>query len=201
MNNALIALLGRLNLPYKARFTIEETADILGIRRDQVISQLKKKTLIGTRCSIRRWGGVFADDLNTYLERIQAPSNLIPQGEEHLAVSPELGEILPALDGEDSVPPRMPEEPTHTLTVSEFAHLALRESGRWDALDLANAMTEKIGKKVWSYELMDWERDREIPEEMRMPFASVLRDKGWDIESFSIVPDPGETSEVDLLDC
>jgi len=201
MNNTLTALLGRLNIPYKVRFTVEETADILSIRRDQVISQLKKRTLIGTRSSIGRWGWIFADDLNSYLERIQAPPVPTPRGKQSSMNLLEQREIMPDPGTEKAAVPHVLEEPLQKLTLSWFTRIALQESMRWSDSDLADAMTLKTGTKVWTADVMRWSIDNEIPEEMRMPFASVLRDKGWDIEPFVIVPDPVKASEIDLLDC
>jgi excisionase family DNA binding protein len=69
----LQSILERLNIPYKARYTIEEVAEILGIRRDQVLNLLHKGRLIGVRATERRWAGVFPDELEAYLERIHNP--------------------------------------------------------------------------------------------------------------------------------
>jgi hypothetical protein len=66
-------LLDRLGLQTKPRYTLEETADILGIRRDQILDLLKRGKLTGVRASERRWGGVIAVDLDDYLGRVNAP--------------------------------------------------------------------------------------------------------------------------------
>ena len=66
-------LLDRLGLRGKPRYTLEETAEIIGIRRDQVLDLLKRGKLIGKRASERRWGGILADDLDDYLEDVNAP--------------------------------------------------------------------------------------------------------------------------------
>lgn len=67
-------LLDRLGLQGKPRYTLEETADILGIRRDQVLDLLKRGKLLGLRASERRWSGMLAEDLDDYLEAMQALS-------------------------------------------------------------------------------------------------------------------------------
>lgn len=66
-------LLDRLGLLGKPRYTLEETAEIIGIRRDQVLDLLKRGRLIGKRASERRWGGILAKDLDDYLEMMNAP--------------------------------------------------------------------------------------------------------------------------------
>jgi hypothetical protein len=73
MHAHLPLILARLGMPSKPRFTLEEVADILGIRRDQVLSLLKRGKLIGIRAMERRWAGVFAEQLATYLEEVNAP--------------------------------------------------------------------------------------------------------------------------------
>jgi len=66
-------LLTSLGIPSKPRYSPEETAEILGIRRDQVINLLQRGKLLGIRASERRWGGVIAGDLDDYLEEVNAP--------------------------------------------------------------------------------------------------------------------------------
>ena len=64
MQSHLNPLLDRLGLRAKPRYSLEETADIIGIRRDQVLDLLKRGKLIGVRASDRRWGGIIAADLD-----------------------------------------------------------------------------------------------------------------------------------------
>jgi len=65
--------LTQLGILEKPRFSLEETAEILGIRRDQVLDLLKRGKLIGKRASERRWSGILADDLDDYLEMVNTP--------------------------------------------------------------------------------------------------------------------------------
>ena len=69
----LVTMLERLGMTHKPRFTVEETAEILGVRRDQVMDLLKRGKLIGVKSSPNRWSGVFAVDLDDYIEKINAP--------------------------------------------------------------------------------------------------------------------------------
>lgn len=68
-------ILDRLDIPYKARFSIDEVADILGIQRKQVTLLLHRQKLRGMRSSPRRWSWVFADDLEEYIETINRTSS------------------------------------------------------------------------------------------------------------------------------
>jgi hypothetical protein len=73
MQSHLNPLLDRLGLKAKPRYSLEETAEIIGIRRDQVLDLLKRGKLIGVRASERRWGGIIAADLDDYIGRVNAP--------------------------------------------------------------------------------------------------------------------------------
>jgi len=73
MHPHLNALVAQLGLPEKLRYSLEETAEILGIRRDQVLDLLKRGKLLGKRASERRWSGILAEDLDGYLETVNAP--------------------------------------------------------------------------------------------------------------------------------
>jgi len=73
MQSHLNPLLDRLGLKAKPRYSLEETAEIIGIRRDQVLDLLKRGKLIGVRASDRRWGGIIAADLDDYIGRVNAP--------------------------------------------------------------------------------------------------------------------------------
>ncbi len=73
MQSHLNPLLDRLGLKAKPRYSLEETADIIGIRRDQVLDLLKRGKLVGVRASDRRWGGIIAADLDDYIGRVNAP--------------------------------------------------------------------------------------------------------------------------------
>lgn len=75
MSITLVTMLDRLGMTHKPRFTVEETADILGLRRDQVMDLLKRGKLLGVKSSAARWSGVFADDLSTFIVSINAPRN------------------------------------------------------------------------------------------------------------------------------
>ena len=72
MQPHLNPILDHLGLQGKPRYTLEETADILGIRRDQVLDLLKRGKLIGFRASERRWGGIAAEHLDDYIGRVNA---------------------------------------------------------------------------------------------------------------------------------
>jgi hypothetical protein len=77
MSINLVTMLERLGMTHKPRFTVEETAEILGIRRDQVMDLLKRGKLIGVKSSSARWSGVFAVDLDKYIQvinRVNAPN-------------------------------------------------------------------------------------------------------------------------------
>ena len=70
----LVTMLERLGMTHKPRFTVEETAEILGVRRDQVMDLLKRGKLIGVKSSAARWSGVFAVDLDKYIQDINQVS-------------------------------------------------------------------------------------------------------------------------------
>ncbi len=70
----LVTMLERLGMTHKPRFSVEETAEILGVRRDQVMDLLKRGKLIGVKSSAARWSGVFAVDLDDYIEKVNAPN-------------------------------------------------------------------------------------------------------------------------------
>lgn len=74
MQSTLIHLLAKLGIEPKPRFSPQETADILGIRWDQLLGLLKRGKIAGIRASERRWSGVLADDLSAYLDAVNAPS-------------------------------------------------------------------------------------------------------------------------------
>lgn len=76
MDHTLSKMLEALGIPYKPRFTIEEVAEILGIRRDQVMHLLKRKKLVGMKSSANRWGGVFAFDLDQYIQAVNQSTDL-----------------------------------------------------------------------------------------------------------------------------
>lgn len=73
MSPLLETMLDQLGIKPKPRFTVEEVAEILGIRRDQVLDLLKRKKLIGMRASVSKWSGVFAQDLAEYIQIVNAP--------------------------------------------------------------------------------------------------------------------------------
>jgi len=73
MQSTLTHLLTKLGIEPKPRYTAQETADILGIRWDQMLGLLKRGKIIGIRASERRWIGVLADDLSAYLDAVNAP--------------------------------------------------------------------------------------------------------------------------------
>jgi len=75
MDHTLTKMLEALGIPYKPRFTVEEVAEILGIRRDQVMHLLKRQKLIGMKSSSNRWGGVFAADLDQYIQTVNQSMN------------------------------------------------------------------------------------------------------------------------------
>lgn len=70
----LTLLLIILGIPPSARYSIEETATILGLSPKAVRTQIKKGNLHAIRGSRRRWSGVFHSDLDAYL------SSINPQG-------------------------------------------------------------------------------------------------------------------------
>lgn len=73
MNTTLAEVLTALGIPHKPRYSIEEVAEILGIRRDQVIDLLRKGRLVGMRSSMHRWRCVFATELDAFIQKINAP--------------------------------------------------------------------------------------------------------------------------------
>lgn len=60
-------LLITLGLAQASRYSIEETATILGLTPKQVRTQIKKGHLAAIKSSPRRWGGVLHTDLDAYL--------------------------------------------------------------------------------------------------------------------------------------
>jgi hypothetical protein len=68
--NELITTLGMIPCP---RYSIEETAEILGLALKQVRTQIKKGRLTAIRGSRRRWTGVLHTDLEAFY-------NVINQG-------------------------------------------------------------------------------------------------------------------------
>lgn len=65
--NALVLALGMSPAP---RYSIEETATILGLNPKQVRTQIKKGHLAAIRGSRRRWSGVFHADLESYFASV-----------------------------------------------------------------------------------------------------------------------------------
>jgi hypothetical protein len=63
----LPALLTTLKMSRKPRYTIEETAYILGVTPHQVRTQIIKKRLPAQRGLERRYTGVMHDDLNAFI--------------------------------------------------------------------------------------------------------------------------------------
>lgn len=70
MHPILTKALDAVGIPNKARFTIEEVAVVLAIRRDQVVDLLKKGRLRGIKSSPSRWRWIYADDLGEYFSAI-----------------------------------------------------------------------------------------------------------------------------------
>lgn len=70
MSMNLNTILERLGMTHKPRFTLEETAEILGSRRDQILDLLKRGKLLGVKASSSRWSGVFAIDLDNYIKAV-----------------------------------------------------------------------------------------------------------------------------------
>lgn len=70
MHPILTMALDAVGIPYKARFSIEEVAEVLAIRREQVVDLLKKGRLRGIKSSPSRWRWIYADDLGAYLAAI-----------------------------------------------------------------------------------------------------------------------------------
>lgn len=79
MHLILTMALDAVGIPYKARFSIEEVAEVLAIRREQVVDLLKKGRLRGIKSSPSRWRWIYADDLGDYLDVINAPVNPVSE--------------------------------------------------------------------------------------------------------------------------
>lgn len=60
-------LLTTMGIIPAARYSVEETAAILGLTPKQVRTQIKKGRLTAIKGSARRWGGVLHADLDAYL--------------------------------------------------------------------------------------------------------------------------------------
>jgi excisionase family DNA binding protein len=73
MNTTLAGVLEALGIPRKPRYSIEEVAEILGIRRYQVVDLLRKGKLTGMKSSMNRWRCVFATELDAFIQKVNAP--------------------------------------------------------------------------------------------------------------------------------
>lgn len=70
--NSLNSLILALGMSIDTRYSIEETATILGLTPKQIRTQIKKGKLTAIRGSRRRWSGVFHTDLEAYVASINA---------------------------------------------------------------------------------------------------------------------------------
>jgi hypothetical protein len=68
--NTLTTLILALGIAPAPRYSIEETAAILGLTSKQVRTQIKKGYLTAIRGSRRRWSGVFHADLESYFAAV-----------------------------------------------------------------------------------------------------------------------------------
>lgn len=73
MNTTLAGVIEALGIPRKPRYSTEEVAEILGIRRDQVVDLLRKGKLTGMKSSMNRWRCVFATELDAFIQKVNTP--------------------------------------------------------------------------------------------------------------------------------
>lgn len=100
MHANLHYILERLNIPLKPRYNLDEVGEVLGIRRDQVLDLLRRRQIIGMKSSSNRWSGVFADDLDAYLLRVNSAQDSPFAGDSQSPVSlkASASEGLPGLE-------------------------------------------------------------------------------------------------------
>lgn len=117
MSTILSTTLAAVGIPYKARFSLDEVAQVLAITREQVVDLLKKQRLTGFKSSPGRWRWVFGEDLGSYLEAINVHSsrNREPQerapesddfarrNDEEVNAGPSSNHVIPDELGEEEI--------------------------------------------------------------------------------------------------
>lgn len=115
MNTTLAGVIEALGIPPKPRYSVEEVAEILGLRRDQAVDLLRKGKLTGMKSSMHRWRCVFATELDAFLQRVNAPRQVTKGGvdaSQDCAMSQAAATVGDPTEGIDAAPL----EPLHTFS-------------------------------------------------------------------------------------
>lgn len=106
MSTTLAGVIQELGIPTKPRYSLEEVADVLGIRRDQVVDLIRKGKLPGMKSSMNRWRGVFASDLDAFIQKVNAPRPTVSKTPDtsHQPGAPQLGPLKVPAAGSTHMP-------------------------------------------------------------------------------------------------